>query len=86
VLEIARAGGFAPKAKAPTPAQSASAETEQERITRIAKGQEAGFSLRQAGGSKAPNNKSFDAKTLASMSDEDFSAFLSRQGQEERVA
>lgn len=71
VMNLAKARGFAAKPKAP-------AETEQQKIDRIAKGQEAGFSIGQAAGSKVPNNSALDAKTLAKMSDEDFTAFLAK--------
>lgn len=77
VFELAKVRGFAPKAKE-VPVVEVPAETEQQKLARISKGQEAGFSLGQAGGSKAPNNKQFDAKTLASMNDEDFSAFVNK--------
>jgi len=72
VMDIAKARGFKP-----IPKQAA--ETEQEKINRIAKGQEAGFSLSQATGSKASSaGKGLDAKTIATMSDEDFSAFVAK--------
>lgn len=72
IYDIAKARGFAPKAKA------APQETESEKISRIAKGQEAGFSLSQAGGSKAPANKGLDAKSLATMSEDDFNSFMAK--------
>jgi hypothetical protein len=76
VMEIAKARGFAPKAK--VQAVETPAETEQEKITRIAKGQEAGFSLGQAAGGRAPNNSKLDAKSIANMSDEAFQAFVDK--------
>lgn len=71
VLNLAKARGFAAKPKAPL-------ETEQQKLDRISKGQEQGFSIGQAAGSKAPNNSAMDAKTLAKMSDDDFTAFLNK--------
>lgn len=72
VMDIAKARGFRA-----TPKQAV--ETEQEKITRIAKGQEAGFSLSQASGSKAPTAGSkLDAKTVATMSDDDFTALMAK--------
>lgn len=71
IMAIAKARGFAAKPKV-------EAETEQQKIARIAKGQEQGFSIGQASGSKAPNNSKLDAKTLATMSDEEFTAFMSK--------
>lgn len=71
VMDVAKARGFAVKPAAPV-------ETEQQKIDRIARGQEAGFSLGQATGSKAPNNSKLDAKTLANMSDEAFTAFVEK--------
>lgn len=71
VLDIAKARGFKTSPKQVT-------ETEAEKISRIAKGQEAGFSLSQASGSKGPVNKGMDAKTLATMSEDDFTNFLEK--------
>ena len=45
VMELAKARGFMPKPKTAAPA-----ETEQEKIARIARGQEAGFSLSPGNG------------------------------------
>lgn len=71
VMENSKLRGYTQKTKAPV-------ETEQEKITRISKGQEVGFSLGQATGSKAPVNKGLDAKSLATMTDEDFTAFMAK--------
>lgn len=74
VMDLAKARGFAPKPKT----AEAPKETEQQKIERIAKGQEAGFSIGSAAGAKAPNNSRLDAKNLANMSDEDFTAFMEK--------
>lgn len=71
VMNVAKARGFAPKPKQ-------AAETEEEKIARIAKGQEQGFSLGQAAGSKAPNNSKLDAKTIVNMPDDQFTALLEK--------
>jgi hypothetical protein len=68
VMDVAKARRFAPKPKQVAPEQP-SAVTDQEKLSRIAKGRELKFSLSQAGGSKAQNNKALDAKSLGNMSD-----------------
>jgi hypothetical protein len=73
ILEITKVTGFAPK---PKEQPAIPAETEHEKLARIAKGQEAGFSPSRAGGSKAPNSKGIDGKSLANTSDDDLSAFF----------
>jgi hypothetical protein len=77
VMEVAKARGFTPKPKGQAQPPAA-AETETERLARIAKGQEAGFSLGQGSGSRAPVKNGFDAKTIANMSEDDFTAFLEK--------
>ena len=76
-MDVAGARGFVPKAKTPVIPKEP-VETEQEKLIRIAKVQEAGFSLSQAAGSKAPSGKGLGAKTLANMSDDDFTAFVDK--------
>lgn len=77
IMDIARARQFKPTPKQVAAVEKiAPAETEQEKITRIGKAQEAGFSLSQAAGGKAPNNSKLDAKALANMPDAEFAAFV----------
>jgi hypothetical protein len=75
VLDVAKARGFTCKPKE-APAAQAPPETEQQRIARIAKG--AGSWFPAARRPARRQTKGFDAKALANMSDDGFTAFLDK--------